>query len=75
MHVPLGGDPVADLRPDGRIISPNGILPEGVEEVAQDKEIWKSPIPDKRLKMDGWMAHDTVFLAAFDTATCYCLVH
>ena len=69
MHVPLGGDHVADLRPDGRIISPDwpgNALVYSQREWRKLRRIRKSgslswscyprdPIPDKRLKMDGWM--------------------
>ena len=62
MHVPLGGDPMEDQRPDGRIISPNWL--RNTSEVARNKKSgslsWKcypcDPIPDTRLKMmDGYL--------------------
>ena len=69
MHVPLGGDHVADLRPDGRIISPDwpgNALVYSQREWRKLRRIrefgslsWscypRDPIPDNRLKMDGWM--------------------
>ena len=44
MHFPLGGDPVADQRPDGDSTSPHwlrnawGIPPKELDNVAQDRE-------------------------------------